>query len=298
VAVVEDGSEVVAIAPLAARRDGVTRLGLAGVDELSEPGDFVCRDAGALRRLASGVARLGCPLHLARIEAGSPSVGALRRAYARRAVFYRRTVASYPWIPLDEGWREPEQRFPSDRRSDLRRARRRADQLGEVTMDVISPRKEDLPPLLDELYRVEATGWKGREGTALAADVPRRLFFTTFAEAAVDAGFLRLAFLRIGGCAAAVQLAAECGRRFWLLKVGYDEKFKRASPGSLLMLETIRHAAVAGLESYELLGTSEPWTRVWTEHERACLALRTYPIRPRGFGAAALDAWRLVRRQG
>ena len=298
VAVVEDASEVVAIAPLAARRDGVTRLGLAGVDELSEPGDFVYRDGAALERLASGVARLARPLHVARIEAGSPTVDALRRAYARRAIFHRRGVASYPWIPLDEGWREPEQKFSSDRRSDLRRARRRADQLGEVTVDVISPRKDELPPLLDELYDVEAAGWKGREGTALAADEPRRLFFTALAEVAADAGFLRLAFLRIGGRAAAAQLAAECGRRFWLLKVGYDEEFKRTSPGSLLMIETIRHAAGAGFESNELLGTSEPWTRVWTDQERACVALRAYPIRPGGLGAAALDARRLLRGRG
>jgi CelD/BcsL family acetyltransferase involved in cellulose biosynthesis len=298
IAVVEDGSEVVAIAPLAARRDGVTRLGLAGVDELSEPGDFVFRDAAALEQLASQVAGLARPLHVARIESSSPTVDALRRAYARRAVFYRRAVASYPWIPLDESWREPEQRFSSDRRSDLRRARRRAEQLGEVTVEVISPRRDELPPLLDELYRVEAAGWKGREGTALAADEPRRLFFTAFAEAAAEAGFLRLAFLRIGGRPAAAQLAAESAGRFWLLKVGYDEEFKRASPGSLLMLETIRHAADAGLDSYELLGRSEPWTRVWTERERACASLRAYPIRPGGLGAAALDARQLLRRSG
>jgi CelD/BcsL family acetyltransferase involved in cellulose biosynthesis len=297
VAVVEEGAEIAAIAPLAVRRNGVTRLGLVGVDELSEPGDLVYRDASALDRLADSVVRLRRPLHLARIEAGSATVEALRRASGRRAIVYRRRVAPYPWIPLDEGWREPEQKFSSDRRSDLRRARRRAEQLGEVTVDVISPRREHLPPLLDELYRVEAAGWKGREGTALAADEQRRRFFTSLAESASEAGFLRLAFLRIAGRAAAVQLAAECGHRFWLLKVGYDEEFKRTSPGSLLMLETIQYAAEAGLESYELLGTSEPWTRVWTEHERPCVALRTYPIRPVGLAAAARDAAQLARRR-
>lgn len=266
------------------------------MDELSEPGDLVHRDADALERLAACVARLPRPLHVARIEGSSPTVEALRRAYGRRAVFYSRDVAPYPWIPLDEGWQEPEQKFSSDRRSDMRRARRRAEQLGEVTSEVLSPRVEELPPLLDELFRVEAAGWKGREGTALAGDDRRRLFFRRFSELAAGAGFLRLALLRIGGRAAAVQLAAECGGRFWLLKVGYDEEFKRSSPGSLLMLETIRHAALRGLESYEFLGTAEAWTRVWTEHERACVALRTYPLRPRGFAAAALDAGQLARR--
>jgi CelD/BcsL family acetyltransferase involved in cellulose biosynthesis len=296
VAVVEDGSEVSAIAPLAERRKGVTRLGLAGVDELAEPGDLVFRDATALERLAAGVARMPRPLHIARIEAESPTVEALRRAYGKRALFYSRSVAPYPWIPLGDGWQEPEQKFSSDRRSDMRRARRRAEQLGEVATELLAPRIEDLPPLLEELYRVEAAGWKGREGTALAADAKRRLFFTRFAERAATAGFLRLAFLRIGGRAAAIQLAAECGGRFWLLKVGYDEEFKRTSPGSLLMLETIRHAAAEGLESYEFLGAAESWTRVWTERERDCVALRAYPLRPAGFAAAALDAGQLARR--
>ena len=93
-----------------------------------------------------------------------------------------------------------------------------------------------------------------------------------------------------------MQLAVECGGRFWLLKVGYDEEFKRSSPGTLLMLETVRHAAALGLESYEFLGTVESWTRVWTEHERACVALRAYPPRPGGLAAAALDAGRFARR--
>jgi CelD/BcsL family acetyltransferase involved in cellulose biosynthesis len=296
VAVVGEGSDVSAVAPLVARRDGIRRLGLAGVDELSEPGDFVYRDGGALEELAAGVARLSRPLLIARIRADSPSGWALRRAHGRATIVHSRQVAPYPWIPLDDSWQEPEQKFNTDRRSDMRRARRRAEQLGRVTTEITSPSIEALPPLLEELFRVEAAGWKGREGTALAADEPRRLFFTRFAEEAARAGFLRLAFLRIDGRPAAAQLAAECGGRFWLLKVGYDEEFKRSSPGSLLMLETIRQSASKGLESYEFLGIAESWTRVWTEHERTCVALRTYPLRPGGLAAAAIDGVRLARR--
>jgi CelD/BcsL family acetyltransferase involved in cellulose biosynthesis len=296
IVVVSAGRQVNAIAPLATRRVGVTRLELAGVEQLSEPCDFVYRDGAALERLAAGVAGQSLPVLLGRIVADSPTVEALRRAYRRRTIFYARGAAPYPWIELDESWREPEAKFGSDRRSDLRRARRRAEQLGEVTTEILAPRPEDVAPLIDELLRVEAAGWKGREGTALAADAPRRRFFERFAELAAEAGFLRIAFLRIDGRAAAVQLAAECGGRFWLLKVGYDEEFKRSSPGSLLMLETIRHAAGRGLASYELLGTAEPWTRVWTERERECLAIRAYPPRPAGFAAAAADAGRFARR--
>ena len=295
VAIGSDG-EVEAIAPLATPRTGINRLGLVAGEELSEPGDFVYRDRDALERLAAGVARLSMPVLLARVVADSPTVEALRGAFRRRTIFYGRDAAPYPWIALDEGWQDPEQKFKSDRRSDLRRARRRAEKDGEVVTEVLAPDRDELEPLLEEVFRVEAAGWKGREGTALAADARLRDFFTAFAQSAADAGFLRLAFLRIGDRTAAVQLAAECGDRFWLLKVGYDEEFKRSSPGTLLMLETVRYAATQGLRSYELLGTAEAWTRVWTETERECVALRAYPPRPGGVAAAALDARRFARR--
>jgi CelD/BcsL family acetyltransferase involved in cellulose biosynthesis len=288
--------EVEGIAPLAVRRTGIDRLELMGGEELSEPGDFVYRDAEALDRLAAGVADLAMPLLLGRVVAESPTAEALRGAFRRRTIFYSRAAAPYPWIPLDDGWREPEQKFNSDRRSDLRRARRRAEKEGQVTSAVVSPGGDELPPLLDELFRVEAAGWKGREGTALAADDRLRTFFAAFARKAADAGILRLAFLRVGEHTAAVQLAVECGGSFWLLKVGYDEQFKRSSPGTLLMLETVRHAAERGLSSYELLGTVESWTRVWTEQERECVALRAYPPRAGGIAAAALDVGRFARR--
>jgi CelD/BcsL family acetyltransferase involved in cellulose biosynthesis len=296
VLVAGDGSDVAAIAPLVTPREGLARLELMGVKELSEPADFIYRDTDALERLARAVAELSIPMLLRRVVAESPTVEALRRAYRRRTIFNSRSVAPYPWIALDDAWREPEEKFSADRRSDLRRSRRRAEKLGEVTFEMISPRREELGPPLEEVFRVEAAGWKGREGTALATDERRRLFFTRYAEAAADAGTLRLAFLRIAGRTAAVQLAAECGGRFWLLKVGYDEEFRRSSPGTLLMLETIRYAATRELESYELLGQVEPWTRFWTEQERECIALRAYPPRPAGIAAAALDAGRFALR--
>jgi CelD/BcsL family acetyltransferase involved in cellulose biosynthesis len=286
--------ELAAIAPLAAKRTGLGRLVFIGGCELSEPMDLVYRDAPALDRLAAAIAGLGLPMLLRRTDSRSPTVAALQRAYRRRTIFYTRQVAPAPWISLHEGWKDPESQFSPDRRSDIARARRRAERQGEVTAEVVTPRPDQLPALLEEVYRVEAAGWKGRAGTALACDDRRRAFFTSFAERAADVGMLRLAFLRIGERTAAVQLAAESAGRYWLLKVGYDEQFGRASPGTLLMLETVRYAASRGLTTFELLGTSEPWTRAWTASERKCVALRAYPPSPGGVAVAALDAGRFA----
>jgi CelD/BcsL family acetyltransferase involved in cellulose biosynthesis len=194
-----------------------------------------------------------------------------------------------PYIELDESWADPESRFSSRRRSDFRRARRRAEALGEVTIEVVAPGPDEALALFEEAVAVEGAGWKGEEGTAIAHNERKRTFYREWVAAAAGEGIVRMCFLRIDGRAAAMQLAAESGRRFWLLKIGYDESFARASPGQLLMLHTLAQAAARGLRSYEFLGSVAPWTQVWTETVRECVSLRAYPAHWRSLPVAVSD---------
>ena len=291
---------ITAVAPLVRRRAVLERLELLGMNELREPLDFLFSHPSALALLANALAQSGVPLALDRLPMDSPVVGALRSAYRRRGVVLCRPSVGWPWIPLDTSWLQPEQHINSGRRSDLRRARRIADRMGPVTAEVVSPTPKELDPLLEEAFRVEASGWKMCKGTALASDPLRQSFFNRYAAAACEKGILRLGLLRIGGRAAAMQLAVEWGKRFWLLKIGYDEEFARCSPGALLMLETLRYAAARGLHSYEFLGVDEPWLQVWTRQVRPCVMLRAYPANALGIAALVADAakftWRRVRR--
>ena len=280
----------IAIAPLAKRRRPLTPLELLGVHELREPMDFLYADAPAAAALVGALATLPGPLSLKRLPASSLALAAVDDAYRKRRLVLTREAGACPYIQLDERHREPKQTLSSRRRSDLRRAQRRAAKLGEVSYETLSPSPSDLDPLLEEVFDVEAAGWKGRARTALAHDATRRAFYRRYATAAATTGILRIAFLRIGGQAAAVQLAVETDDRFWLLKVGYDEGFARCSPGSLLLLETIRHAATRGLRSYEFLGDAASWTRPWTETVRPCVRLDAYPFRASGMGVLASDA--------
>jgi CelD/BcsL family acetyltransferase involved in cellulose biosynthesis len=289
-----------AVAPLVRRRAVLERLELLGMNALREPLDFLFSDPSALALLANDIAQLGVPLALDRLPMDSPVVGALRSAYRRRGVVLCRPSAGWPWIPLDTSWLQPERHVNSGRRSDLRRARRIADRMGAVTAEVLSPTPKELAPLLAEAFQVEASGWKMCNGTALASDPLRQSFFHRYAAAACEKGILRLGLLRIGGRAAAMQLAVEWDKRFWLFKIGYDEEFARCSPGALLMLETLRYAAARGLRSYEFLGVVEPWLQVWTQQVRSCVMLRAYPANALGIAALVADAakltWRRVRR--
>jgi CelD/BcsL family acetyltransferase involved in cellulose biosynthesis len=280
----------IAIAPLARRRRPLAPLELLGVHELREPMDFLYADASAAAALVRALAKLHGPLSLKRVPANSLVLSAIADAYRKRGLVLNRDAGTCPYIRLDERHTEPERELSARRRSDLRRAQRRAAKLGSVSYESLVPSPADLDPLLEELVRVEAAGWKGRARTALAHDPTRWGFFRRYAAAAASRGLLRLCFLRIGGRTAAAQLAVETDDRFWLLKTGYDERFARCSPGSLLLVESIRDAATRGLRSYELLGDVESWTRPWTNTVRPCVRLDAYPFERSGVGTLASDA--------
>jgi CelD/BcsL family acetyltransferase involved in cellulose biosynthesis len=296
VLVVGDPSWAAAAAPFVERAERFGRLELLGAEELGEPADILASGADTLAELADGLVRSGRPLFLKRIAADSPVVGAIRRAYRGRGLVICRTSSGSPWIPLNSGRMQPEELLNAGRRSDLRRARRAAEEMGDVRCEVLAPGPSDLEPLLDEAFRVEAASWKGRRGTALTCDTLRGTFFRSYASAATQEGILRLCFLRIGDKSVAMQLAVECAERFWLLKIGYDAEFGRCSPGTLLMVETLRYAMTRGLRAYELLGCPERWTATWTRQAHPCITLRAYPANVRGASALAVDIAQRTRR--
>jgi len=287
----DDGS---AVAPLEARQG---RLEAATVSRLYEPVDLLWRDGEALGRLADALARLRVPLLLRRVPAASPSPRALEAAYGRRAITAVRPQPALPVLELATCSQGAEAVLNRGRRSDLRRARRLAGELGEVEFQLLSPAPADASRLLSVALDVEARGWKGRAGTALAQDATRLPFYRRYTLERAAAGALRLAFLRIDGRPVAMQIAVEHANSLWLLKIGYDEAFARCSPGQLLLAEVIRLSATGGLHSIEFLGSAAPWTREWTRVERPCVAAAFYPLRPRSALPLAHDAGQILGRK-
>lgn len=299
--VCEEGGRLLAAAPMALRTGSAgPRLELLGITELYEPTDLRGVDEVARAAIACTLVRSRLPTRFDRIPEDSPWIDDLLRAYGGLAWVRVAPAPGAPVIRLDASWCEPESHFNPGRRSDIRRARRHAESMGPLTAEVLQPRNHvELERPLAEAFAVEMAGWKGERGSALKVDALRGEFFRRYATYTAGAGSLRLCFLRIGGRPVAMQLAVEADGGFWLLKIGYDERFGRCSPGMLLMLQTVAYAARKGLQTYELLGGPEPWTALWTSEERRCVSLRAYPFNAAGARALAHDAWcRLRRRLG
>jgi CelD/BcsL family acetyltransferase involved in cellulose biosynthesis len=284
-----DGVE--ALLPLCRAEVRFARWRMPGAREVFEPLDAVCRDADAAYRLARVLIADGRPIELARIPSSSPLVPALQAAMRGRGGISVRPATPMPTIRLGAEWREPESRFSSRRRSDFRRAERRAAEFGELRYEMLAPTAGEFDALFAEAIAVEAKSWKREAGTAIACDPAKEAFFRRYLGAACARSEGRIAFLRIDGRVVAMQLAVEWAERYWLFKIGYDEAYARCSPGTLLMLHALRDAAERGLTGFELMGDAEAWIAdLWTRDVHACVRVRTYPYSVTGAAAWGADA--------
>jgi CelD/BcsL family acetyltransferase involved in cellulose biosynthesis len=117
-----------------------------------------------------------------------------------------------------------------------------------------------------------------------------RAFFHEYARRMATHGQLRIAYLRVDGVGIAMQLIIEHASRFWVYKVGYDEKWAEHSPGVQLMWDVMRFACESRMAGVELLGKVEDWLTIWTRDVREYRTLIFYPFNLRGLHAVAADA--------
>ena len=190
----------------------------------------------------------------------------------------------------DNGYLED---ISSKRLKELRRLRRRlADELGPVAVVDRAGDRE----AVDEFLRLEAAGWKGREGTALAASSGDARFFHSACERLAARGRLQLLALEGGGRTAAMQCNILAGDALFAFKVAYDEQLARFSPGILMEVDAID--VFDGLEGVEMAdscavpGDNSAVDRLWPDRR----AVRTVIV-PRSAAAAALVRSMLLARK-
>jgi CelD/BcsL family acetyltransferase involved in cellulose biosynthesis len=294
ITVSRDGALAAAAPLVACTRGGAERLELMGAASLYEPSDLIYDSDGSLQALLQAMLSAKRPVVLSRIPAQSPILGLLS-ANPARGVLWSKPVAGTLAVRTDSNWRDYLARLSSQRRYDLRRARRRAEEAGRVEIRMHRPRPEEVEPMLAAFVRVEAAGWKGRNGSSLSHRHGLRAFFLEYGRLAAAAGELRFSFLDVDGTPVAGQLSVEYADRLWVLKIGYDEAWSRCSPGRLLLAETLQDAIERRLESYEFLGTDEPWLHGWDAEARALSTVACYPPTVRGMYGLAADVAARVR---
>jgi len=257
--------------------------------------DIVADSPEAARALADAVIALRPRrIELRFLDGGGLALSAFRGAAtsAGYRLLTRRLEAS-PYVPVNGDWDAHAASLSSTMLKELaRRWRRLENEAGTVSFTVETGRA-GLEEALGAGFRLEASGWKGRGGTAIVSRPETRAFYTDIARWAAERGLLRLAFLSVDGRPIAFQFDLELDGVVYHLKPGYDESYGRFRPGKLLTRQVVRSAFERGARSYEFLGDADQHKLEWTSSVRERLLLQAFAPRPTGL--AELAAFRFGR---
>jgi CelD/BcsL family acetyltransferase involved in cellulose biosynthesis len=178
---------------------------------------------------------------------------------------------------------------------ELRRRERKLTEIGSPTYRVYET-SEDLRRGLDEFMRLEASGWKGRERTALGSNDDSREFFLRIGAEALAQGRFRLVALELSGVTVAMNCYFVAGNGAFGFKMAYDESYAKYSPGLLLLHFAMQHwrTEVQPPEWVDSCAVPDHplMNQMWSE--RRTLADRV--MSPRRIAGLVLDHWEHLAR--
>lgn len=128
---------------------------------------------------------------------------------------------------------------------ELRRQRNRLADHGAVALTV-ADKPAEVSAALEKFLRLEASGWKGRRGTALVQDEGDAAFIREAAGKLAARGEFEVLTLRAGSRMAASCLVIKSGQRAYFFKLAYDETESKNSPGVQITLDLTRHLCADG----------------------------------------------------
>lgn len=150
-------------------------------------------------------------------------------------------------------------RMSGSRRSKLKRLRPRLAADHDDAVSVVDRARpgEDLDAAVQGFIDLEAAGWKGRDGGAMALHAGHAELFAEICRRFAGRGALQLRELRVGDQVIGYQCNLVAGDTLFGFKTTFDETFRRYSPGVILFLDTVQEFQSSGLRRYDsCLGTT------------------------------------------
>jgi CelD/BcsL family acetyltransferase involved in cellulose biosynthesis len=116
---------------------------------------------------------------------------------------------------------------------ELRRYVRRLGDIGALLFTTATE-PETVAGAIEDFFKLETRGWKGKAGTAASLHDDIRNFVTTAVAGLAAEGKVAINRIFIDGSAIAVTITLRSADTAWFWKIVYDEKFAQHSPGVVL----------------------------------------------------------------
>lgn len=209
---------------------------------------------------------------------------------AKRARFRLeiRQLASCPFVDTSGTWQFYLAGKRSKERKNWRKLEKRAAEKGGSSILIITG-LEDLDDHLTAAFRIEASGWKGRAGTAVIQDPQADSFYRSFAHLAARNGWLSLDFLVLDNELVAFNYDVVFGGTRYAQKIGYLEKWSSMAPGKLLKRQLIEGCFRNRVSRYDFLAPGTPLKLEFATGSERRFRLRIYNRNVKGFILFAID---------
>jgi len=260
-------------------------------DLLLAPGPDGVSALAALSSVAAETVPEPMCIELDQVYDSSPTIQAVR-AGVPGALTLVEAAAPVSYLPIHGAYDDYCARLTAHVRKNLRRCRSRHSRLAGSAYEVI-----DGPEAwreLDRFVALEASGWKGREYSAIGSSSSTLAYHRSLTRKLAARGWLELSFLHAEGRTLAAQMSVRFSRVLFGLRMAYDEDFEELSPGSLLFERMLQRAFEAGQVDELNTGSDHAWQRNWQMRQRACWNVRIFPRRPLSLFLGFLPA--LLRR--
>jgi len=216
------------------------------------------------------------PLHSALLEVARLRGGAAAAVHREERALLESDLS--PGAYWDEAVR-------AKKRKELRRQASRLAEEGTVVLRRWQA-GEALDPWIDAFLALEARGWKGRSGSALASHSDTEAWFRAILAGGAEAGKLDMRALYLSERPLAMLINFLCPPGGFSFKTAFDEDYARFSPGVLLQqanLDLLGDDRIAWVDSCAAPG--HPMIdSIWRERRR--LVWINVPL------SAAADRWR------
>jgi CelD/BcsL family acetyltransferase involved in cellulose biosynthesis len=176
-------------------------------------------------------------------------------------------------------------------RRELQRQRKRLIEQGATLVSLKDA--ADVERWADDFLALEASGWKGRGGSAMASDPADATYFREMVRNTFAAGKLSSTAWMLNGKPIAMQILLHSGRGAYGFKTCYDETFGRFAPGLLLEIDLIERAKGMGLTWIDSAAAHyhPVFNRIY--RERRCV--ERWLLSPDHAEGLGLSAWSVAR---
>ena len=157
-----------------------------------------------------------------------------------------------------------------------RRKKKILEELGEISI-VVNRDPKNIPENIRVYGDLEESGWKGSEGTAVAAHNAQGRFYRDMLQEFCSRGEGIVYQLLVDGKPIASDLCVERNGMLIVLKIAYDEQFKNVSPSFVLREQVIQKLYTKKkIQVVEFYGRAREWHEKWTSEIRNMCHLNYY----------------------